>query len=190
MITISTLTKRLLAKLNYSYFIIVLLVFSRCKDNASAITTVNDNEHTVDMSTDIPVHNFTSFEPLLYTTSNKTYIVNFWAMWCAPCVKELPYIQQYAKAYPDAEILLVSLDFQKDIDTKLKPFLQKHGITSKVVLLDDPDSNTWIDKIDPNWSGAIPFTIIFNAEKRAFFERSFESFEDLENEVQNTIHKY
>ena len=137
--------------------------------------------------TDIPVYNFDELEPLLYTDSEKTVIVNFWAMWCIPCVKELPHFKAYAAQHPDTEVIFVSLDFPKDIETKLKPFLKEKGITSKVVLLDDPDANTWIDKVDPNWSGALPFTIIFNNQKRAHYERSFESLADLENEVNKTI---
>ncbi|SOE20286.1 Thiol-disulfide isomerase or thioredoxin [Spirosomataceae bacterium TFI 002] len=136
---------------------------------------------------DIPIYDFDSLEPLLYTDSEKTYIVNFWAMWCAPCVKELPIIEAYKKSNPDVEVLLVSLDFTEDIEGKLKPFLKKKGITSKVVLLDDPDSNTWIDKVYPNWSGAIPFTIIFNNKNRSFYEREFKDIEDLENEIFKTI---
>ncbi|MBU2920475.1 TlpA family protein disulfide reductase [Winogradskyella psychrotolerans] len=139
-------------------------------------TTTNHNQ-------DIPVYDFNQFEPLIYTDSNKTYLINFWAMWCAPCVKELPYIEQFAVKHPDVEVILVSLDFPKDIETKLKPFLKEKNISSKVVLLDDPDSNTWINKIAPNWSGAIPFTIMFNKDERLFYERSFENLEDLENQI-------
>lgn len=132
---------------------------------------------------EIPVYDFDSLESLLYTNSEKIHIVNFWAMWCAPCVKELPFLQTYDKNNPDVLVLLVSLDFPEDIESKLKPFLQKKGISTKVVLLDDPDSNSWIDKIDPNWSGAIPFTIVFNNKKRVFHERAFNSLQDLENAV-------
>ncbi|WP_272022273.1 TlpA family protein disulfide reductase [Olleya namhaensis] len=150
-----------------------------CNNTKSDIVVANN--------TNIPVYNFGQLEPLLYTDSNKTYIVNFWAMWCAPCVKELPYIQAYADKHPDVEVLLVSMDFPKDIETKLKPFLKQKNITNKVVILDDADANTWINKIDPNWSGAIPYTIIFSNAKRGFFERSFESEYDLETEINNTI---
>lgn len=131
----------------------------------------------------IPVYDFKNLEPLLYTKDNKTHIVNFWAMWCAPCVKELPYLEAYAKNNPDVELLLVSLDFPEDINTKLIPFLKSKGITSKVVVLDDPDSNSWIDKVYPNWSGAIPFTIIFNNNNRTFHEKTFESVEDLHQTI-------
>lgn len=159
--------------------VLVMCLFLSCNNSKSNTVVVNNDT--------IPVYNFDQLQPLLYTDSSKTYIINFWAMWCAPCVKELPYIQQYQQKNPETEVILVSLDFTKDIETKLKPFLKQKNITSKVVLLDDPASNTWIDKIDPNWSGALPFTIVFNNKKRAFFERSFESVEDLETEINKTL---
>ena len=102
---------------------------------------------------------------------------------------ELPILKEFEINNPNVEITLVSLDFPEDIETRLKPFLERKGITSKVVLLDDPDQNSWINKIDPNWSGAIPFTIIFNNENRTFHERAFNDIKDLENEVYNTINK-
>ncbi len=135
----------------------------------------------------IAVYDFDAIEPLLYTDSDTIHIINFWAMWCAPCVKELPILKAYEKKHPNVEVLLISMDFPENIESELKPFLKAKGITSKVVMLDDPDANSWIDKIDPNWSGAIPFTIIFNKDKRRFYERSFENIEDLEQEINNTI---
>lgn len=138
-------------------------------------------------NTDIPILNFESLEPLLHTDSEQIHIINFWAMWCAPCIKELPLLEEYQKNHPEVKITLVSLDFPEDIETKLKPFLNKEGITLKVVLLDAPDANSWINKVDPNWSGAIPFTIIFNAKKRSFHERMFENIHDLEREIKKII---
>ena len=173
-------------KKNIRLLILVLFItplFYGCinkttKSNTSESKTLNDT---------IPVYNFNALEPLLYTNNNNIHIVNFWAMWCAPCVKEMPIIQEYAKNNPNVDVTLVSLDFPKDIETKLKPFLKDKGIDLKVVLLDDPDSNTWIDKVNPNWSGSIPFTIIFNNNKRSFHERDFESLEDLKTEIHNTF---
>jgi len=163
------------------YLVLALSFFMSC-NNTNTDKSLKSNTIT-NVNQDIPVYDFNQFEPLIYTESDKTYLINFWAMWCAPCVKELPYIEQFAAKHPDVEVILVSLDFPKDIETKLKPFLKKKKISSKVVLLDDPDSNTWIDKIDPNWSGAIPFTIMFNKDERLFYERSFENLEDLENQI-------
>jgi len=152
---------------------------------SQAIATQKSNIAT----DEIAVYDFKSLEPLLYTETDKVHIVNFWAMWCAPCVKELPIIAEYQKNNPDVEVLLLSLDFPENIEKSLKPFLKKKGITAKVVLLDDPDSNSWIDKIDPNWSGSLPFTIIFNNKNKSFHERAFEDIQDLENEINKTINQ-
>jgi len=156
---------------------IVVLFFAVATGSKVPVNNKNEDKR------DIPVLNFESLAPLLQTDTEEIQIINFWAMWCAPCVKELPILEAYKKKHPNVKITLVSMDFPEDIETKLKPFLKKKGITAKVVLLDDPDANSWIDKVDPNWSGAIPFTIIFNNKKRSYHERMFESLEDFENEV-------
>ncbi|WP_434035741.1 TlpA family protein disulfide reductase [Formosa sp. 4Alg 33] len=162
-------------------------LFYGCVDKKSKTESETKITENLNINDSIPVYDFEALEPLLYTNSDKIHIVNFWAMWCAPCVKELPIIKKYAASHPDVEVTLVSLDFPRGIETKLKPFLKDNAIDLKVVLLDDPDSNTWIDKINSNWSGSIPFTIIFNNEKRSYHERDFESIEDLETEIQNTF---
>ncbi|WP_299799559.1 TlpA disulfide reductase family protein [uncultured Maribacter sp.] len=161
--------------------VLAFLVYGFSKDESLEISTIDTT-----INDEIVIHNFESLEPLLYTDSNKVHVVNFWAMWCAPCIKELPVFKEYENNN-DIEMIFVSLDFPEDIETKLKPFLKRKGITSKVVLLDDPDANSWIDKIDPNWSGAIPFTIIFNKDKRTYHERPFENLNDLENEIHKTF---
>jgi thiol-disulfide isomerase/thioredoxin len=120
--------------------------------------------------------------------SQNTLVINFWATWCAPCVKELPYFEQLNTNYQskNVEVILVSLDFPKHIESKLIPFLKERGLRSEVVVLDDVDSNTWIPKVDQNWSGAIPATIIYNANERRFYERSF-NYQELETEIQKFI---
>lgn len=129
----------------------------------------------------IPVHDFKSFEPLLYLNNDTTYVVNFWATWCKPCVAELPYFEKLQEEYKDkkVKVLLVSLDFSTQIEKKLVPFMEKRKLKSEVIVLDDPDANGWIDKVNPKWSGAIPATVIYQGKKRGFFEQSFENYEDL-----------
>lgn len=171
-------------KLRFLLACLMIVSFSNGQSNSKKTAT---KKKISEISKDIPILNFNSLEPLLYTKSDKIYIVNFWAMWCAPCIKELPVFEEYEKNNPNVEVLLVSLDFPEDIETKLKPFLRKKGITSKVMLLDDPDANSWIDKVYPKWSGAIPFTILFNAKNRSYHERPFKDIQDLENEISNTL---
>ena len=82
--------------------------------------------------------------------------------------------------------MLVSLDFPKQVEKKLIPFINKRKLNSKVVLLDDINEDVWIKAIDENWSGAIPATLIYNKNKRKFYEHSFD-YETLEKELQTFI---
>ena len=153
------------------YFLIIVVLFSfSCKSEKKESITLE-------------VHDFTGVEPYLNLESSKTYVVNFWATWCAPCVKELPHFEALQENYKeDVEVILVSLDFPHQYETKLKPFIQKHQLQSKIVVLDDPDMNAWIPKVNPQWDGAIPVTLIYNTSKRLFYNRTF-TYDELESEL-------
>lgn len=93
---------------------------------------------------------------------DKLYILNFWATWCKPCVAELPYFEKLNKTLDPnkAEIILVSLDFEEDIQSKVLPLIQNKNIKSKVILLNEGKPVYWIDKVSEKWSGSIPATLL------------------------------
>lgn len=169
--------------------VILGFLFFLCFGYTNAQTNTSKTSNAISNSTSVKKFDFEELLAYFETkNSQKTFVVNFWATWCAPCVKELPYFEQLNTNYKskNVEVILVSLDFPKHIETKLIPFLQKRGLESEVVLLDDVDSNTWIPKVNEDWSGAIPATIIYNADKSVFYERSFD-YKELENELQKFI---
>lgn len=134
----------------------------------------------------VKAYDFAGLEYFLKKDNDTTYVVNFWATWCVPCVEELPNFEKLAKTHEDekVKVLLVSLDMHKMVESKLLPFIKDKQLQSDVVLLRDPDADTWIPKVDPSWSGAIPATVIYKGSKRKFFEKSF-TYEELEKEVNN-----
>lgn len=98
---------------------------------------------------ELPVYDFEEFSPLLHKNDDKTYVINFWATWCAPCIKELPYFEALRERYKNErmEVILVSLDFPDKIDSQVKPFIAKNKLRSTVVVLDDPHENEWIPMV-------------------------------------------
>ncbi|NQX85260.1 MAG: redoxin domain-containing protein [Flavobacteriaceae bacterium] len=137
----------------------------------------------------IEIHtSFNSVEKYLHLNDNKTYIVNFWATWCAPCVKELPDFEELYHKYrsQNVELLLVSLDFPHQYESKLKPFMITHNLKGKVLCLDDAAMNVWIPKVDADWDGGLPATLIYNKDKREFFYRTF-TFAELESELKHFL---
>ncbi len=112
-------------------------------------------------------------------------VINFWATWCKPCVSELPYFEKARAKYADkgVDFTLVSLDFAEEVDKKVKPFVKKKNLKSNIWLLDDIDYNSWIDKVDPDWGGEIPMTVIVDPARNIRHtiprEMSFEELDEL-----------
>lgn len=130
--------------------------------------------------------NYATLEKEIFSDKNTIYVINFWATWCAPCVKELPHFEQLNSENKNIKVVLVSLDFKNQFESKLLPFLKKKSIKSEVVLLTDKDYNTWLPKVDKDWSGSIPATLIIKNGKKVFVEKMFSSYQEL-NEYVNTI---
>ena len=162
------------------YALFLLSIISSCKKEEIKVVAKE--------ITSVKSYTYNELKPLLEKKDNKTYVVNFWATWCGPCIKELPAFEKLNKEYSNknVEVILVSLDFPKQVKKRLIPFINKKGIKSKVVLLDDINEDVWIKAIDSTWSGALPATLIYNSKSRKFYEQSFD-YEKLEKELQNIL---
>jgi thiol-disulfide isomerase/thioredoxin len=172
---------------------IFLLCFS-CADNAktaeSTVAAENNEEDKIQQkksttSALIPTFDFEAFDGKYLQQKNDTiYIVNFWATWCKPCIEELPAFEKINQEFSEekVKVVLTSLDFPERLEKQVIPFIKKYDLRSEVVLLDDPDANSWIPKVSEEWSGAIPATIIYNQQERVFYERSF-TYDELKFEL-------
>ncbi len=106
-----------------------------------------------------------------------TYVVNFWATWCGPCVEELPYFEQLnaEKSKSPIKVLLISMDFKSKIKEAVIPFVVKNKLKSEVFVASTSNQQAFIDGVDKKWSGALPATIFINTQKniREFYEKEF-----------------
>ena len=119
-------------------------------------------------------------------SNDTTYVLNFWATWCSPCVKEIAIFEKLHKdmAQSKLKVILVSLDFVNQLERRVIPFLEEKGITAEVRIMTDTDYNAWIDRVDPKWTGAIPATLIYNKDRRTFLEKELTY-----NELINQVHQ-
>lgn len=121
-----------------------------------------------------PLLSLSQLQAKLSAPSDQIKVVNFWATWCAPCVKELPLFEALYQNRKDVDVMLVSMDLDLDPNPeKVNKFIDRKGITAPVLILNERNPNEWIDKIDPRWSGALPATLIVNSQtgERLFLER-------------------
>jgi len=107
--------------------------------------------------------------------SDHPLIINFWATYCSPCLKEIPYFEKLVAEQKDknVELLLVSLDLPAYYPMKISSFVKEKNFASAVWWLNETNADFFCPKVDKSWSGGIPSTLFFNNKThyRKFFER-------------------
>ncbi len=104
-------------------------------------------------------------QEIIQSKTDHIKVINFWATWCAPCIKELPLFEKLGRERPDVKVILVSMDLDLDPNPeKVHKFVARKKLQSKVLILEEKDPNSFINQIDKSWSGALPATIIINGK--------------------------
>ena len=101
-------------------FLFILVIFMSCKNevNNTESTEVADdvNSDKVQLNQELEVYDYDGLRPLINKEDDKIHIVNFWATWCAPCVKELPYFEFINENYKNKQesLMIQVIELSKD----------------------------------------------------------------------------
>lgn len=123
------------------------------------------------------------YKALLDSSKGKVTLVNFWATWCPPCVKEFPELVKLYNDYKDKDFNLyfISLDDKSEYDSKLIPFLKKQGVDFTAYFGDFSKPDELMSYVDKSWQGEIPYTGIYNKDgklvKTFLGSQKYEQFE-------------
>ena len=64
---------------------------------------------------------------------NKAFILNFWATWCVPCIKEMPELNKAYASYKDSGVEIIAINFAES-RSEVDEFVNKHQLNFPVVL--------------------------------------------------------
>lgn len=92
----------------------------------------------------------------------RPFVLNIWATWCVPCVKELPALDRLAGKLAADGIAVVALSEDDKGEAQVKPFLEKLKVTQITQQLYDPDLKAFQDFS----IRGLPTTFIVSAQGR------------------------
>jgi len=94
----------------------------------------------------------------------RVVLVNFWATWCRPCLKEMPELLDLEKKYSARgfELLAVSLDDPADRETVVRPFLAKWFPELRSLIRRSPDMDSMVSVVDPAWNEVLPTSYVLD----------------------------
>ena len=122
----------------------------------------------------IPKMKITDIEKYIKSSADEVLVLSFWATFCKPCVAEIPSFISITNKYKSSHVklLLVSLDLPSYYPAKILSFAKKHHLNTNIAWLNETNADYFCPKIDAQWSGSIPATLIINTKTgyRKFFE--------------------
>jgi len=114
-------------------------------------------------------------DPAAFT--GKVLVVNFWATYCGPCIKEIPSFNQLHKDYAGKGVAVIGVGMDEEGASLVTPFLKKHPMDYQVALGDSAVTKEY--NLD-----ALPVTLVFDRTGKQI--KRFEGFTP-EDELRSAV---
>src|SRR5688572_5834355 len=123
------------------------------------------------------------------TPSGKPLLVNFWATWCDPCREEFPDLVKLDADYKGKiDFITISLDELSEINRDVPKFLSDMKAEMPAYLLKAEDDDAAIAIVSKDFTGALPFTILYDPNgKQTYFRQGKVVLETVRGEIDKLL---
>ena len=114
---------------------------------------------------DLTFHTLDGKSVKISELKSKVLVINFWATWCGPCVKEMPSLQKLSSEYASRGLTVVGVNLDEDPADVLAPFLAKHEIKFQSFI--DPAG----DLANRFSVSGLPLTLVLDGNRKLLLEQ-------------------
>ncbi|WP_431216364.1 TlpA family protein disulfide reductase [Puia sp. P3] len=115
---------------------------------------------------------YSGIAKLLKNPTSKLRLINLWATWCDPCVREFSELVTLHRMYRDRGFQLVSISMDESkARKKALAFLEKKQASSPNYIFTGEDKYRLIETIDPKWQGALPYSLLVEPGGKIVYAR-------------------
>ena len=141
--------------------LVMLLVLGACRESASGDTGIRTITEM-------------AYADLITQRHGKVLVIHFWATWNEDYAAAIPAMNELYTTLRKRQVEMISVcaDGARELDVSVRPYVKANQIHYPVRVTDFQEDQSFIDMIDPQWSGALPVTMIYDDQGRrtAFFE--------------------
>jgi thiol-disulfide isomerase/thioredoxin len=129
---------------------------------------------------------FEDLDKAVSDRKGKVVLVDFWATWCAPCVKKFPHFVELHKKYRDRGLACISVSMDREgpkgtyNKEKVLKYLKEQGAEFPNFIVLDPDGDE--EKLTKRFGkeAGIPFMALFNKEGKRVWDSEQKKLKDEE----------
>jgi thiol-disulfide isomerase/thioredoxin len=119
-----------------------------------------------DNAPDLRLNRWLKGEPIKNFKKGKTYIIEFWATWCEPCIAEMPHLSKIAEEYK-GRVEVVGVDVKETrLPGKAKRFVDSMGMRMNYHVGADANENMFARWMTAGGEQGIPKTFVVDRQGR------------------------
>lgn len=129
-------------------------------------TTASDSAAKAGAVGEIRLLTAPQLEQLLAAERGKLVLLNLWATWCVPCLKEIPDLVTLEREFGPRGLLVigVAMDEPSELESLVRPFHAKHFPEFHSYLRGEPDMDSLASAVDPAWNEMLPTTYLIGRD--------------------------
>ena len=156
-----------MSRLGLAALLGLILVSAGCSRGGSSTSTSRSRGAPTVIAVSAP-----QVQALVARPGARATLVNVWATWCPPCREEFPGLVNVGRTrrVDGLRLIFVSADMEDQV-ADVRKFLAAHGVSDTAYIMTG-DAMTFINTLNPKWTGALPATFVYNGrgELASFWE--------------------